>query len=601
MADVTVGRSIPLQPGQQPASQSLSVVTASDIPPLATYNAYGGTGELDRDLLGNPRYGTPQLLLGDVRRYDINPKVWASRVDSNSQGRIVFDPNKSAARLAIQNGNFARTYASLQTKINFPYQAGRAMNTSYGVQFSRGSANENVVIEFGSYDNNDGYGFRILYEDGKDKLLIFRRTSSGETSGLVQRDSIPYLAGHSELMGENAYEQIIEIGNSTASGYTVATNGNRLDGSSTGAVDVNGNPTTTGHKLSLFDGSLTASHLTMFKIEYSWYGASGAAFSAFVPLDKAPQPNIPRWVKIQTIPIGGNLQFPSLKNPDKPLTFRIYRRADKTLSTNVPSANAFLSTFGTSVSIEAGDPKPMEIFPATSGLVTLTNSLSNPVLGLRIKPTIKSSTNTTTGLSVDTPNQLRAYPLNLSISSTAPCSFTLLKNPTVTGNVFPTPVAGDLSAISTATTLGTVTANTGKSCGTFYTGVGDGQTIDLTDIFAYNREFLGREAQADISTAGDSLYVMVQGLTPTATINTLTSSGTTATATVNAGHPYKTGDYVTVTGATQTGYNLTAIVTVLSATQFTYTVASGLVTPATGTITSDLNVNVSASLIWGQQ
>ena len=601
MADVTVGRSIPLQPGQQPASQSLSVVTASNMPPIAIYPAYGGTGELDRDLLGNPRYGTPQLLLGDVRRYGINPKVWASRVDSNSQGVIVFDPNKSAARLAIQNGNFVRTYASLQTKANFPYQAGRAMNTSYGVQFSRGSANENVVIEFGSYDNDDGYGFRILYEDGKDKLLIFRRTSSGETSGLVQRDSIPYLAGHSELMGENAYEQIIEIGNSTASGYTVATNGNRLDGSLTGAVDVNGNPTTTGHKLSLFDGSLTASHLTMFKIEYSWYGASGAAFSAFVPLDKAPQPNIPRWVKIQTIPIGGNLQFPSLKNPDKPLTFRIYRRADKTLSTNVPSANAFLSTFGTSVSIEAGDPKPMEIFPATSGLVTITNSLSNPVLGLRIKPTIKSSTNTTTGLSVDTPNQLRAYPLKLSISSTAPCSFTLLKNPTVTGNVFPTPVAGDLSAISTATTLGTVTANTGKSCGTFYTGVGDGQTIDLTDIFAYNREFLGREAQADINTAGDSLYIMAQDLIPTATINTLTSSGTTATATVNAGHPYKTGDYITVTGATQTGYNLTAVVNVLSVTQFTYTVASGLVTPATGTITSDLNVNVSASLIWGQQ
>ncbi len=615
MADVTVGRSIPLQPGQQPASQSLSVVPASNMPPIAIYPAYGGTGELDRDLLGNPRYGTPQLTLGDVRRYGINPKIWASRVDNstaeniptaNSQGRIVFDPNKSAARLAIQNGNQARTYASLQTKANFPYQAGRAMNTSYGVQCSRGSANENVVIEFGSYDNNDGYGFRILYEKDNnnvwcDKLLIFRRTSSGETSGLVKRDDIPYLAGHSDLMGADAYEQIIEIGNSTASGYTVATNGNRLDGSSNGAVDVNGNPTTTGHKLSLFDATLTATHLTMFKIEYSWYGASGAAFSAFVPLDKAPQPNIPRWVKIQTIPIGGNLQFPSLRNPDKPLTFRIYRRADKTLSTEVPSANAFLSTFGTSVSIEAGDPKPMEIFSATSGLVTITNSLSNPVLGLRIKPTIKSSTNTTTGLSVDTPNQLRAYPLKLSISSTAPCSFTLLKNPTVTGNVFPTPVAGDLSAISTATTLGTVTANTGKSCGTFYTGVGDGQTIDLTEIFAYNREFLGREAQADINTAGDSLYVMVQDLIPTATINTLTSSGTTATATVNAGHPYKTGDYVTVTGATQTGYNLTAVVNVLSATQFTYTVASGLVTPATGTIASDLNVNVSASLIWGQQ
>lgn len=600
MADVTVGRSSPFQPGQQPSSQSLSTVFASDTPPIATFDAFGGTGELDKDLLGNPRSGTPQLLLASVRRYEIDSKIWASKVDSNSQGRIVFDPNKSAARLTIQNGDNAKTYASLQSKINFPYQAGRNMDTSYGIQCSRGKdANENVVIEFGPYDNDDGYGFRILYENGKDKLLIFRRTSSGETAGLVRRDSIPYLNGHSELMGANAYEQIIEVGNSTASDYTIATNGNRLDGTTNGAVDVNGNATSTGHKLSLFDSSLTATNLTMFRVRYSWYGASGADFWAFVPLDKTPKPGVPRWVRVQSIPIGGNLQFPSLKNPDKPLTFRIYRRADKFLAGNVPSANAFLSTFGTSFSIDAGDPKPMEIFSASSGLVTLTNSLSNPVLGLRIKPTIKSSINTTTGISVDTPNQLRAYPLQLSISSTAPCSFTLLKNPTNT-STFPTPVAGDLSAINTATALGTVTSTSGKVCGTFYTGVNDGQTIDLTEIFAYNREFIGREAQADINTAGDTLYIMARDLVPTATINTLASSGTTATATVNAGHPYKTGDYVTVTGATPTGYNLTAVINVLNATQFTYTLASALAT-ASGTITSDLNVNVSASLTWGQQ
>lgn len=601
MTDVTVGRSVPLQPGQQPASNSISGVLASDHPPIPIYDAFGGNGELNTDLLGNPRVGTPQLLFANVRRYGIDEKLWATRVDSNTQGKVQFDGNKSSARLSITNGNFVRTYASLQTKINFPYQAGRNMDTSYGVQCSRGSANENVVIEFGPFDNDDGYGFRILYEDGKDKLFIFRRTSSGETSGLLQRDSIPYLNGHSDLMGANAYEQIIEISNSTASGYSIATNGNRLDGSLTGAVDVDGNTTTTGHKLSLFDSALSSSHLTMFRVRYSWYGASGADFWAYVPLDKTPKPGIPRWVRMQTIPIGGNLQFPSLKNPDKPLTFRIYRRADKTTSGNLPSTNAFLSTFGTSVSIDAGDPTPMEIFSSSSGLVTLTNSNPNPILALQIKPHIASSTNTVTGSSINTPNQLRAYPLSLSISSSAPCSFALVKNPTVTSNAFPNPVAGDLSAISTATTLGTITANTGKTCSTFYTGANDGQTIDLTQIFSYNREFLSREAQASPNIPGDTLYIVARDLIPTITINTLTSTGTTATATVNSGHPYKSGDYITISGATPSGYNLTAVVTVLSVTQFTYTVASGLTTPATGTITADLNVNVSASLTWGQQ
>jgi hypothetical protein len=615
MADVIVGRSVPLEPGIKPSDQSLSITFAGDQGPIAVFDAFGGTGELDKDLLGNPRYGSPQLLLASVRRYEIDSKIWATKVDNstaqnipttNSQGRITFDPLKSSARLAIGGADFSNTYASLQSKINFPYQAGRNMDTSYGVQCSRGDANQNVVIEFGPYDNDDGYGFRILYEQNngvwRDKLLVFRRTSSGETAGLLSRSQIPYLAGHTELMGANAYEQIIEIGNSSLTNYTYSTacNGNRLDGTSTGAIDVNGNPTSTGHKLSLFDTALTQSHLTMFRVRYSWYGASGADFWAFVPLDKAPKPGIPRWVRLHSIPIGGNLQFPSLKNPDKPLTFRIYRRSDRS-GTNTPSSSAFLSTFGTSFSIDAGDPKPMEIFSASSGLLTLTTSNSTPILALQIKPYIASSINTTSGLSVNTPNQLRGYPLNLSISSSAPCSFSLVKNPTVTGNAFPLPIAGDLSAINTATTLGTITANTGKICGTFYTGSNDGQTIDLTEIFAYNREFIGREAQATSTTPGDTLYIMARDLIPTATINTLTSSGTTATATVNTGHPYKTGDYVTITGATPTGYNLTALITVLNATQFTYTVASGLTTPATGTIASDLNVNVSASLTWGQQ
>lgn len=94
------------------------------------------------------------------------------------------------------------------------------------------------------------------------------------------------------------------------------------------------------------------------------------------------------------------------------------------------------------------------------------------------------------------------------MSATAQVAFSLIKNPTVTGNTFPLPVAGDLSGISSATALGTVTANTGKTCGTFYCGTNDAQTINLTDIFSYNREYLAREAQAVASTPGDTLYVM---------------------------------------------------------------------------------------------
>ena len=155
MADVTVGRSVPLQPGQQPSASSISVVQATDHPPIAVFDAFEGSSEVKQDLLGNPRFGTPQLLFANVRRYDIDNKIWATKVDTNTNGRVQFDSAKSAARLSI-NGTSVLSYSSLQSRINFPYQPGRNMDTSFGVQCSRGSVNANVVIEFGAYDNFDG-------------------------------------------------------------------------------------------------------------------------------------------------------------------------------------------------------------------------------------------------------------------------------------------------------------------------------------------------------------------------------------------------------------------------------------------------------------
>jgi hypothetical protein len=70
----------------------------------------------------------------------------------------------------------------------------------------------------------------------------------------------------------------------------------------------------------------------------------------------------------------------------------------------------------------------------------------------------------------------------------------------------------------------------------------------------------------------------------TATLTSLTSSGTVATATLN-GHGFITGDSVTIDGASPAGYNGTFTVTGYTTNSFTYTVVSGLSTPATGTIT----------------
>lgn len=72
-------------------------------------------------------------------------------------------------------------------------------------------------------------------------------------------------------------------------------------------------------------------------------------------------------------------------------------------------------------------------------------------------------------------------------------------------------------------------------------------------------------------------------------LSSLTRSGTTATATTATPHRLATGMTVTVSGAVQTAYNVSAMVTVTGANTFTYQVAGSPATPATGTITETSN------------
>jgi hypothetical protein len=71
----------------------------------------------------------------------------------------------------------------------------------------------------------------------------------------------------------------------------------------------------------------------------------------------------------------------------------------------------------------------------------------------------------------------------------------------------------------------------------------------------------------------------------TASVTSITRSVATATVTVPVPHNLITGDSITIAGAAQTDYNITAVVTVTSAVTFTYTVGGTPATPATGVIT----------------
>ncbi len=68
------------------------------------------------------------------------------------------------------------------------------------------------------------------------------------------------------------------------------------------------------------------------------------------------------------------------------------------------------------------------------------------------------------------------------------------------------------------------------------------------------------------------------------TLSSLTRIGTTATATTLEPHGLATGQTVTISGADQSGYNISAIITATSNFTFTFNVTGSPTTPATGTI-----------------
>lgn len=101
----------------------------------------------------------------------------------------------------------------------------------------------------------------------------------------------------------------------------------------------------------------------------------------------------------------------------------------------------------------------------------------------------------------------------------------------------------------------------------------------------------------------------IQSPTPVAvSVSSLTSAGGTATATTAAPHGYATGDFVTIAGADQAAYNGEVQVTVTGASTFTYPVAGGPATPATGTITATFTSDAAGgqgsgwhqlAVVWG--
>jgi len=108
----------------------------------------------------------------------------------------------------------------------------------------------------------------------------------------------------------------------------------------------------------------------MYKIEFSWYGAVGALFLAYVPLDSGEA----RWVRVHHLRASNQLKVSSLGNPTLPITYMVYGGGtefsygylnnEKQINyiAGSSSRSEFLVKYGASYYIDGGDRGTVRLF-----------------------------------------------------------------------------------------------------------------------------------------------------------------------------------------------------------------------------------------------
>jgi len=253
-----------------------------------------------------------------------------------------------------------------------------------------------------------------------------------------------------------------------------------IDGST--VVDGNGNIQT---DTSVWDYDFTK--VTMLKVDYSWYGAVGARFFAYVP-DSATTGDA-KWVRVHDIRTSNQLVSPSLSNPTLPITYV----AQKYNSSNESS----VYKYGASYYIDGGDTGTVVARSESNTVDRGVDTDGEALLALRVKEDIN-----------DVRNRMQVYPTRLGVGAGSRGTVKLIKNPVYVSGVASFTSAGSLSPIEYASIpSGTVPiVSGGTTVATFYVGEG-GTDIDLSPYFAYNKDYLSYPLTA---SSGDALYVFAQ-------------------------------------------------------------------------------------------
>ena len=183
-AVVNVGRTTPVQPGQQPAAKSIPVVLATDQTAIPVVEQNKIQSEVALSLLGIPRSEVALGIFADVNTYDVNPVEWSASPTEYTTGHgIAHLPEEAGALIEAPKDEVA----ILTSKRFFRYQPGRVSAATFGVKStiapgyneSTGELDLNPSIrKFGIFDKFDGYYWETRGDGSGDNFAVVRRTQS---------------------------------------------------------------------------------------------------------------------------------------------------------------------------------------------------------------------------------------------------------------------------------------------------------------------------------------------------------------------------------------------------------------------------------------
>ena len=199
----------------------------------------------------------------------------------------------------------------------FRYQPGRISGFTYGSKASEIGAGPGTTIEWGVENDTDGYFFRL--RDGADFTIVRRSIIPLENTEFLENSG--YEENTTEIFrnGRRQYETVIEQKNM---------NGDPLSGEGKSGYIID--PDT----------------VTMYKIEFGWYGAIGARFYAYIPQENGEC----RWVILHTLVIENQLGEPCLGDPFFYFRYRLTVSDSSTIR-----LDQFLYKFGASYYIDGYD------------------------------------------------------------------------------------------------------------------------------------------------------------------------------------------------------------------------------------------------------